>query len=76
MTHDERWKLHYDQVMQFVETHRKRPSKHKPEDMAMHNWIKYTKKRYDRGLVTGIRREQFSELLEKLKEYRKYNQYH
>ena len=40
MTQDERWNLRYQEVMDFIETNHRNPSKHRIEEYNMLNWVK------------------------------------
>ena len=40
MTQDERWNLRYQEVMAFIETNHRNPSKHRIEEHDMLNWVK------------------------------------
>ncbi len=44
MTQDERWQSQYDQMMAFMKTNHRRPSKHRVEEHNMLNWFKSNKK--------------------------------
>jgi hypothetical protein len=75
MTQDERWHWHYDQIMFFMRKNRRCPSKYYAEDIAMHNWIKYNKKVYHKGLLPADRVKKFETLLKKAAQYRRINQF-
>ncbi len=75
MTRDEIWTAHYEEVMTFMETNHRRPSKHKAEELRMHNWIKATKKRVNKGKCPPNRLQKFTVLLELAKKYRRRNQF-
>lgn len=40
MTQDERWKLKYNEVMNFTATNHRNPSRYRIEDHDMLNWLK------------------------------------
>ena len=40
MTQDERWLRQYEEMMTFMETNHRRPSKHRLEEHDMLNWFK------------------------------------
>ena len=75
MTQDERWQRQYDQMMEFMETNHRRPSKHRPEEHDMLNWFKATKKQIAKGGYPEDRIEKFNRLLEVADKYRRKNQY-
>ena len=70
MTQEERW-----QMMEFMETNHRRPSKHRLEEHDMLNWFKATKKRVAKGELSEERLKKFTKLLEVADKYRRLNQY-
>lgn len=48
MTQDERWMAKYNEVMDFIETNHRNPSRHRLEDHDMLNWMKATRKKDER----------------------------
>lgn len=75
MTQDERWQQQYDQVMEFMNTNQRRPSKHRIEEHLMLNWYKHNKKLATKDAMPAKRVEQFKLLLETAEKYRRLNQY-
>ena len=75
MTQDEKWQIQYEQMMRFMETNRRRPSKHRLEEHDMLNWFKSTKKRIAKGDYPQDRLEKFAILMEVADKYRRKNQY-
>lgn len=75
ISQDERWELHYSEIMQFMKEKKRRPSKHFAEDRAMLNWIKYNKKLVARHELPADRQEKFKTLLQTADEFRRVNQY-
>ena len=75
MTQDEKWQRQYDQMMEFMKTNHRRPSKHRLEEHDMLNWFKATKKRIAKGDYPQDRLEKFAVLLEVSEKYRRKNQY-
>ena len=51
MTQDERWLAKYKEVMDFMETNHRNPSRHRLEEHDMLNWFKVTRKRINAGGV-------------------------
>ena len=49
MTQDEKWQLQYEQMMEFMETNHRRPSKHRIEEHDLLNCFKHTKKQIAKG---------------------------
>ena len=41
MTRDERWNQMWNAVMLFLKENKRRPSKYKPEEHDLRNWVKY-----------------------------------
>ena len=75
MTQDERWQQQYDQVMEFMNTNQRRPSKHRIEEHLMLNWVKHNRKVMNQGELKEPRLSQFVELMELSKRYKRVNQY-
>ena len=75
MTQDERWQRQYDQMMEFMETNHRRPSKHRLEEHDMLNWFKATKKQIAKGGYSEDRIKKFNKLFEVADKYRRKNQY-
>ena len=64
MTQEEKWQQQFEQMMAFMETNRRRPSKHRLEEHDMLNWFKATKKRIVKGELPEERLKKFTVLLE------------
>ena len=75
MTQEERWQQQYEQMMSFMETNQRRPSKYRLEEHDMLNWFKATKKRIVKGELSEERLKKFNILLEVAEKYRRLNQY-
>ena len=76
MTQDEKWLIKYNEVIDFIKTNHRNPSKHNPEERFKYcNWIKHNKKLYNAGELKGERMEKFKELLELSEKYKRVNQY-
>ena len=75
MTQDERWKAKYDEVMDFIETNHRNPSRHRIEEHDLLNWLKATRKKMNAGELKEERLELFQKLLEKGEKYKRVNQY-
>ena len=71
MTQDEKWQMQYEQMMDFMETHHRRPSKHRIEE---HDLL-HTKKMIAKGGYPPDRLEKFARLMEVASKYRRKNQY-
>lgn len=44
MTQDEKWIARYNEVVTFIETNKRNPSKHRIEEHDMLNWLKANRK--------------------------------
>lgn len=49
MTQDERWQKQYDEVVEFIQTNHRNPSRHRIEEHDMLNWLKANRKRMNAG---------------------------
>ena len=56
MTQDEKWKAKYNEVVEFIQTNHRNPSKHRIEEHDMLNWVKATRKRMNAGNLKPERR--------------------
>ena len=75
MTQEERWQIQYDEVVEFIETNHRNPSKHRLEEHDMLNWLKANRKVLNAGKMKAERVEPFMKLLELSEQYRRKNQY-
>lgn len=75
MTQEERWQIRYQEVIDFIETNKRNPSKYAPEERNMYNYIKHTRKQMNQGFLKENRIEMFKRLLELMEQYRRKNQY-
>ena len=75
MTQEERWQIRYNEVVEFIETNHRNPSKHRIEEHDMLNWVKANRKALNAGKLKAERVERFKELLELSEQYRRKNQY-
>lgn len=75
MTQDELWLSKYRQVMDFMETNHRNPSKHRLEEHQMLNFIKHNRKLMNAGKLKENRVELFEKLLEMGERYKRNNQY-
>ena len=44
MTQDEKWNIRYNEVIRFIESNHRNPSKHRIEEHDMLNWLKANRK--------------------------------
>ena len=75
MTQEERWMTRYKEVVSFIETNHRNPSKYVAEDRDMLNWLKANRKALNAGKMKLERVEKFRKLLEMTEQYRRKNQY-
>ena len=75
MTQDERWIVKYNEVVEFIQTNHRNPSKHRIEEHDMLNWVKANRKLVNVGKMKEERVELFKRLLELGKKYKHVNQY-
>lgn len=75
MTQDERWNLRYEEVMAFIESNHRNPSKHRIEEHDMLNWVKANRKALNAGKMKEERVVAFMRLLEMMEECKRVNQY-
>ncbi len=75
MTQDERWQKRYNEVIDFIETNKRNPSKHRIEEHDYLNWLKANRKVLNAGKMKLERVEKFRKLLEMTEQYRRKNQW-
>ena len=75
MTQDERWMLKYNEVVEFINTNHRNPSRHRIEEHDMLNWLKVNRKIMNAEKLKPERLEMFKELLALANQYRHVNQY-
>ena len=75
MTQDEKWLVKYKEVIDFIETNHRNPSKYRAEEHEMLNWLKANRKVLNAGKMKPERVEKFKDLLAMTEQYRRKNQY-
>lgn len=75
MTQDERWQVRFEEVKSFIEANHRNPSKHRIEEHLMLNFIKHNRKLMNKGELKEERVEKFKELLAKMEESKRVNQW-
>ena len=75
MTQEERWIAKYNEVVKFIESNKRNPSKHRIEEHDMLNWVKQQRKLLNAGKLKAERVERFKELLALMESYKRINQY-
>lgn len=75
MMQDERWLLKYNEVVEFINTNHRNPSRHRIEEHDMLNWLKANRKKMNAGELQEPRLGYFKKLLELSEQYKRKNQY-
>lgn len=76
MTQEERWLKRYEEVVGFIETNKRNPSKHDEEERGNFlNRLKANRKALNAGKMKPERVEKFRKLLEMTEQYRRKNQF-
>lgn len=75
MVQDTRWRMRYNEVMNFMEREHRKPSKYYPEEKLMFHFIHHNKKLYNTGSMKAERGDTFEKLLALFEDYRRVNQY-
>lgn len=75
MTQYERWLAKYNEVVEFIETNHRNPSRHRIEEHNMLNWLKANRKLVNAGELKEERLGKFKELLTLVEENKRKNQY-
>ena len=75
MKQEERWIAKYNDVVEFIETNHRNPSKYWIEEHDMLNWLKANRKVLNAGKMKAERVEKFRKLLELTELYKRKNQY-
>ena len=76
MTQDEKWLSKYNEVVEFIKTNHRNPSKHDDEERGLYlNWIKHNRKQFKAGMVKAEREVSFKQLLDLIEENKHKNQY-
>ena len=75
MKQDEKWIIKYNEVMDFIKTNKRNPSRHRIEEHNMLNWLKASRKLINAGKMKPERVKMFEELQELMEEYKRVNQY-
>lgn len=76
MTQDETWNAKYNEVITFIETHKRNPSRYDAAERGAYlNWIKHNKKLCVAGEMKPERVDKFKELLTLCEKYKHKNQY-
>ena len=63
MTQDERWMAKYNEVVEFIQTNHRNPSRHRIDEHDMLNWLKANRKALNAGKLKPERVVLFEKLL-------------
>ena len=61
--------------MDYMEKYKRRPSKHRTEDLVLFDWFKHSKKLLKRGLMKAERITKFKQLLSEAENLSRTNQF-
>lgn len=75
MTQEEKWQTRYEEVVAFIETNHRTPSKHRIEEHDMLNWLKTNQKKVNARELKEPRLTMVKELLALSEQYKRKNQY-
>lgn len=75
MTQDVRWKARYQEVMEFIQSHHRNPSKYRDEEKLLVHFLKRGRKLMNAGELKEPRLGMFKELMELCETYKRKNQY-
>ena len=75
MTQEEKWMARYEEVINFIETNHRNPSRHRIEEHNMLSWLKQQRKRIKAGIFMSDRMKMFEKLQVLMDEYKRVNQW-
>ena len=75
MTQDERWQVRFEEVKSFIEANHRNPSRHRIEEHLLLNFVKHNRKLMNKREMKPERVEAFNQLLSKIEEYKRVNQW-
>ena len=76
MTQDEKWISRYNEVVAFIESNKRNPSRYDDTERGLYcNWLHHNRKQMNAGKMKAERVEKFSKVLEVTEQYRRKNQY-
>ena len=75
MNQETRWLTRYNEVKDFIEVNHRNPSRHRIEDHDMLNWLKANRKKLNAGKLKHGRVGKLNQLMTKMEEYKRVNQY-
>jgi len=75
MTQDERWLTRYNEVIEFISSNHRNPSKYVAEERLMVHFLKRGRKLLNAGELVEPRLSQFLKLMELCEKYKRVNQW-
>jgi uncharacterized protein YifE (UPF0438 family) len=75
MDQETRWLTKYKEVVAFIESEHRNPSKYRLEEHDMLNWVKANRKALNAGRLKEERVEAFKKLMTLIEENKRVNQY-
>ena len=75
MTQEERWMTRYKEVVRFIETNHRNPSKYVGAERELVNWTKQQRKLMNAGELKEPRLGMFKELMDLSEKYKHVNQW-
>lgn len=76
MNRDEAWIQKYEEVLAFIKTNKRNPSKYDARERGLYcTWLKYNRKVMNAEKLKPERVEKFKKLIELMEKYRRKNQY-
>jgi len=76
MSQDEKWMDKYKEVDDFITSNKRNPSKYDDSERGLYcNWIRHNKKLLKAGTLKADRIELFTQLLSKMEENKRVNQW-
>ena len=75
MTQEEKWIKNYEEVVRFIETNKRNPSKYVNEERGLVNWCKHQRKIINAGEMKEERVKMYEKLQELAEQYKRINQY-
>ena len=76
MTQDEKWISRYNELVAFIESNKRNPSRYDDTERGLYcNWLHHNRKQMNAGKMKAERVEKFRKLLELTELHRRKNQY-
>ena len=76
MTQNEAWNIKYNEVMKFIESNKRNPSRYDDTERGLYcNWLRHNRKLLNAGEMRTDRLRRFERLMALMESYRHKNQY-